>query len=249
MTELLSRALLVRALVLGALLLSAWWLLNSPVFAFGGVQVDGYDGADKTQLEVALRNAAGEGNLFQLPRDEIKSAAGRFPEVGDVAVTRQWPRSLRITVIPARPVAALVSQKGQSKLVSAQGRVIGPAPAKHRLPRLFMAGPTPKAGSSVPKGVAPALAFVRELPPEVASRVRALRLAKNTRLEGRIAGSGLLIVGRPERPRARAAALTAVINNLSDEDQAAARYVDITVPERPAVGFGDPSSTVAGDDP
>jgi len=241
----MPRALVGRLVVGGVILAAGWWLLNSPVLAFGGVSVDGYDGSDRAELELALTREADQGNLFQLPRDEIRSAATRFPAVGDIAVTRSWPRSLEIKVIPARPIAALVSNKGASVVVSSRGRVIGPAPKRHELPRLLVTGATPKPGSSIPKEAKPGFTFVRGLEPEIAARIRALHVSASRRLEGRLTGSGALIVGRPERPVARAAALASVLNNLSDEDQAAARYIDLSVPERPAVGFGAPAVPAA----
>lgn len=229
-----------RALLGLATVAAGWWLLNSPVLAFGDVDIDGYDGKDRPQLEAAIRAAADDGNLFVLPRDEVASAVARFPGVGDVALSRDWPRSLRVRIVPARPVAVIVSLEGASVLVSSRGRVIGPAPTRHTLPRLRTEGAPPKPGARLPATLGGAFAFATELPPEIASRVRALRQVDGGRIEGTLTGLGDLIVGRPGRPRARAAALTAVLNDLSEgegSEQEAARYVNVTVPERPSVGF------------
>jgi len=227
-----------------AAIAAGWWLLNSPVLAFGEVDVDGYDGKDKPQLEAAIAAAADDGNLFVLPRDEIASAAARFPAVGDVALSRSWPRSLRVQIIPARPVAAVVSPKGRSVLVSSRGRIIGNAPKRHSLPRLRSESAPPKPGGRIPKKLQTSFAFAKELPPEVASRVRALHQVEGGRVEGRLTGLGDLIVGRPGRPKARAAALAAVLRDLSEgvgSQQDAAQYIDVSVPERPAVGFAAPT--------
>jgi cell division protein FtsQ len=230
-----------KALLGLAAIAAGWWALNSPLLGFGEVAIDGYDGKDRPQLEAAIRAAAEDGNLFVLPRGEVASAAARFPAVGDVALSRDWPRSLRVQIIPARPVAAIVSREGGSVLVSSRGRVIGPAPKRHALPRLRTDASPPKPGAGLPKTLVGPFAFATELPPEIAGRVRALRQVDGGRIEGRLTGLGGLVVGRPGRPRARAAALTAVLNDLSEgegSEQEAAQYVDVSVPERPAVGFG-----------
>jgi cell division protein FtsQ len=229
-----------RALFGVVAVVAGWWLLNSPLLAFGDVEVTGYDGTDLPQLEAAIREAAHDGNLLTLPREEVAGAAARFPAVGDVAISREWPRSLRVRVIPARPAAAIVSRKGPSVVVSSRGRVIGPAPKRHQLPRLLASGVPPKPGARLPKKLEEAFAFATELPPEIAGRVRALHQVNGRRIEGRLTGLGDLIVGPPGRPKARAVALTAVLNDLSEgenSEQDAALYVDVSVPERPAVGF------------
>jgi cell division septal protein FtsQ len=161
-----------KALLVGLVLVGVWWLLHSPVLAFRGVTVAGYEGRDAPQLQAALDAAAREASLLTVPRD-----------------------------------------------------------------RIVVAGTPPKPGRRLAAATMPALEFARELDPSVGERIRALRVAPNGRIEGRLKGSGLLIVGSGERPRARAAALAAVLNNLSLDDQAAATYIDITVPDRPAVGF------------
>jgi cell division septal protein FtsQ len=199
--------------------------------------VAGYEGRDAPQLQAALDAAAREASLLTVPRDRIEVAAQRFPGVGDVVVSREFPRSLKVRIIPPRPAAAVVSRKGRSVLVDRDGASIGPAPRSHPHPRIVVAGTPPKPGRRLAAATMPALEFARELDPSVGERIRALRVAPNGRIEGRLKGSGLLIVGSGERPRARAAALAAVLNNLSLDDQAAATYIDITVPDRPAVGF------------
>jgi hypothetical protein len=103
----------------------------------------------------------------------------------------------------------------------------------------------PKPGARLPKKLETSFAFVKEVPPEIASRIRALRQVDGGLIQGELTGLGDLIVGRPGRPKARAAALTAVLRDLSDgegSEQAAARYIDVSVPERPAVGFTVPTA-------
>jgi hypothetical protein len=53
---------------------------------------------------------------------------------------------------------------------------------------------------------------------------------------GKLVGGPRLVAGPPERLTAKAAALSAVVHYLSPEDQRAASYIDLSVPERPAVG-------------
>jgi hypothetical protein len=55
-------------------------------------------------------------------------------------------------------------------------------------------------------------------------------------LVGRLRGGPDLRLGTGERMAAKAAALGLVLRDIGPEDERAASYIDLTVPERPALG-------------
>jgi len=55
-------------------------------------------------------------------------------------------------------------------------------------------------------------------------------------LLGRLAAGPELRLGPPDRIAIKARALTAVLDHLSPEEERTARYLDVSVPDRPALG-------------
>lgn len=224
------------ALAAAALAAIGWWLLSSPVAAVRGVEVVGYERPDRPELTAALAQAASEGNLVRLPTGALREAAAAFPWVAEIDIQRDWPAGVTVVVTPAEPVAAATTKRGRGVFVDASGTVLGRAPARPGLARLRLPGGAPAAGGEVAARVAPALAFVVALGDDpLARRVRGLRLERG-QLVGSLAGSGALVIGRPDSLEAKALALAAVINHLSFEEQRAVAYVDVTVPDHPVVG-------------
>lgn len=224
------------ALAAAAVLAVGWWLVTSPVAAVREVEVVGYERPDRAALASALGEAAAEGNLVRLPVGAIREAAAAFPWVAEVDVQRNWPAGVSVVITPAEPVAVATSKRGRGVLVDASGTVLGRAPERPGMARLRLPGGAPRAGGMLGTKLAPALAFVVALDDDpLARRLRGLRIERGS-LIGSIAGSGDLVVGRPEHLDAKALALAAVLNRLSFEEQRALRYVDVTVPEHPATG-------------
>lgn len=229
------RSRLLTGLGVVAALAVAWWALSGPVTAVRSVSVVGYDRADRAELEQALLTAAGDGDMVRVPVPALRRASERFPWVGSIEVSRDWPSGVRVTVAAAEPVAVLEGPQGESRLVSAGGRVLGPAPAEHELALVTMRRALPAAGEPVPRGARAALQLAREATPATRARLAGLRAGDGV-LVGRLVDGPTLRLGGPSRMAAKALALDAVLNQLSAEAEQRARYIDLTVPERPAVG-------------
>jgi cell division protein FtsQ len=225
--------LAVLGLAAGAALL--WWLATGPLLAVSGVSVSGYDREDRPALEAALAEAASEGTVLRPPVTAMRLAAARFPWVASVSVERDWPRGVSVQVAEAEPVAVAASGEG-AVLVSEAGRVLGPVSGRAGLGWLRLSQAPPAPGYALPdEGLAP-LAFVAAAGPEVGRRVRALRVDERGLLTGRLADGPELRLGGPERLAAKATALGLVLARLTPEEERAAAYVELSVPERPAVG-------------
>lgn len=224
-------------LVLGtaAVVAALYWLATGPLLAVSGVTVRGYDRDDRAELVSALTAAAREGTIIAPSTGEVRLAAERFPWVESVAVARDWPRDLRVTVTEARPAAIAVFED-QAVLVSASGRVLAPKDGSPGLGWLRLAVAPPPAGAELPEGARAALVLIASADPEAGARIRALRTGADGLLVGRLRGGPDLRLGTGERMEAKAKALGLVLADIGPEDEAAASYIDLTVPERPALG-------------
>jgi len=217
--------------------LLVYWLATGPLLATSGVSVSGYDRPDRAELVAAVARAAGEGTIIAPATGDVAAAAERFPWVESVSISRDWPRGMAVHVTEAAP-AAVASFGDQAVLVSAEGRVLGPREGRPGVGWLRLEVAPPPAGADVPNGARPALEFIAGADPEVGARVRALRLAADATWVGRLTGGPDLRLGSGERMAAKAAALGLVLADLSAEDEESAAYIDLSSPERPAVGVG-----------
>lgn len=111
------------ALALAAGLALAWgavaWALRQPPFAFREVVVHGtLERASAAHLEAAIREEL-TGTFFTMNLDRARAALSRVPWVRNVALRRQWPRRLDVTIEEHSPVA----RWNDAGLVNAQGEV------------------------------------------------------------------------------------------------------------------------------
>jgi cell division protein FtsQ len=111
------------ALALAALAAFAWgvlaWGLRQPPFAFREVIVHGpLERASAAHLEAAVREEL-TGTFFTMNLDRARSALTRVPWVRNVALRRQWPQRLDVTIEEHSPVA----RWNDGGLVNAQGEV------------------------------------------------------------------------------------------------------------------------------
>jgi cell division protein FtsQ len=95
---------------------------ETPLFAVRDISVGGASPGVESQVRKALRERAGS-SLFALDLDAARSDVAALPTVASVAFDRAYPHTLRVTIVPERPVA-VVRQAADSYLVSERGRVI-----------------------------------------------------------------------------------------------------------------------------
>ncbi|MCC6832229.1 MAG: hypothetical protein IT200_12855 [Thermoleophilia bacterium] len=215
---------------------AGYWLATGPVLSVHGVRASGYDRPDEAALEAALTRAADRGgSLLAPPVGTIRRAAVTFPWVADVYVARDWPVGLVVQVTPARPVAIGVPAHGARVLVNTRGQVMGPAKGVGGLPRIVMPGAAPEAGRRIPAGARAALQLVKFSTPQTAARFRKLRIERG-RLVGLLVNGPELRLGTPTQLRAKALAIEAVLTDASAEEEREATYLDVSVPDHPALG-------------
>lgn len=212
-----------------------YWVATGPLVAVHGVSMGGYERADGDELLRSLSAAAAEGTVLAPPTEAMRAAAAEFAWVDSISVSRRWPRALRVTVVPAVPVA-VAAFEDQAVLVSARGRVLGVKDGTTGLGWLRLEQSPPAEGGTLPEGARAALAFVAAADPVVAARVRGLRVVRGGSVVGRVTAGPELRLGAPVRLSAKARALGLLLANLSPEEEAGASYIDLSVPERPALG-------------
>ena len=134
-----GRSILVGAAAVGAA--GALYLIarETPVFAVRSIQITGVRGAAAAHVRAALRPLEGK-SLLALHAADVEDRLAAVPEVHRVTYDRAFPNTLRVVVVPERPVA-VVRQGAAAWLVSAHGRVLRALPrGSHRaLPRIWLA--------------------------------------------------------------------------------------------------------------
>ncbi|HTS21584.1 MAG TPA: cell division protein FtsQ/DivIB [Casimicrobiaceae bacterium] len=114
--------LLALAFAVAAAALAAWgvgtWAVRQPLFALRQVVVDGsLRRADPAYLEAVVREEL-RGTFFTMRFPEARASLERVPWIKSVALRRQWPDTLRISVVEHEPLArwtegTLVDTEGQ----------------------------------------------------------------------------------------------------------------------------------------
>nr|MBA2476074.1 FtsQ-type POTRA domain-containing protein [Actinomycetota bacterium] len=140
----LTGALAILAVVVGA---GAYLLVRStPVFAVRGIEVRGASPEVARQVRAALDPLLG-ANLVGLDGRRVRGALADVPDVAASSYDRGFPSTLRVWVVPERPVAVL--RRGAERwLVSTRGRVLRPLDGAGRglgLGRVWMPADAPLA--------------------------------------------------------------------------------------------------------
>ena len=228
--RLLRRAPIVLVVLLLALAGAFVALRDSSSFAVEHVTVRGASGPDAPKVEDALRRTALEMTTLNADGDRLRDAVDGFPTVQDVAVDRDLPHGLTVTVLEDRPVA-VVETGGRRVPVAADGRLLRGATPPDDVPALAIEGSPPGSRIKDPKG--------RRLVALVAAAPSALR---RRALRASLTDDGLtlemeqgpeLIFGTPEDLRSKWKAVARV---LADPTAEGATYVDVRVPERAVAG-------------
>lgn len=205
------------------------WLRNSSLVAVEKVKVTGVSGTGGAAIRATLRNVALDMTTLNVDRQALQDSVSRFPIVKSLEVKTDFPHRMSIAVTERKPVAALVGG-GVPVAVAADGVLL----------RGETTSGLPAVNSRVPYGTArlssgPAIEQVRLLaaaPEHLRRRVSGVRSVPGGYVVS-LAGYPELRFGPVERVESKWASAGRI---LGDPRVAAATYVDLRVPERPAVG-------------
>jgi cell division septal protein FtsQ len=210
---------------------------ESGMFAVARIDVQGASPSVAAQARSALRSVDGQ-SLMRLDGAAVVATLERLPSVYRARYDRDFPHTLRVWIVPERPVA-VVRRGLDSWAVSARGRIIarvrrGGLPS---LPRIWL-------GATVDVGVG---ALLRDPSASLASRVLAsFRGARLGRIAYVKATGGRIVVGLrtgvellfgpPADLALKLAIARAILPMLAPPNAGGPRYLDLAVPERPVAG-------------
>jgi cell division protein FtsQ len=227
-----GRSLLVGFAVLGAVLLALVVARETTLFAVRSIEVTGAGPGVERQVERALRDRQG-ASLFGLDLDAAQVDVAALPTVASVRFDRAYPHTLRVAVVPERPVA-VVRQGAASFLVSRRGRVMARVDrtVKPDLARIWIGKDvTLDPGAFVESDLATAVRAVAPLAGvHFPSRVVSVRTTDGLTLRLR---SGLeLRLGDTREVDLKLAVADRVLRVLPP----GSGYLDVSVPDRPVAG-------------
>jgi hypothetical protein len=211
---------------------------QSSMFSVTRLEIAGAPPTVASQARAALRYVDGQ-SLMRLDGDGVVATLERIPSVYRASYDRDFPHTLRVRIVPERPVAVL-RRGAKSWLVSARGRVIarlerGAFPS---LPRIWLG-----ATALVRLGET-----VHDRSGSLASH--ALSSMRGVGLGARIsfvkAGGGRIVAGLrsglevrfgpPVDLALKLAVARSILPMLALPSAGGPRYLDVTVPERPVAG-------------
>lgn len=229
-----ARTLAVLGAVAAAVGLAYLAARETPLFAVRDVRITG----GPPDVRQAVRDAAepflGE-SLVALDGDELRRVLEALPTVHSLEVDRAFPHTLRIAVVPERPLAVL-RHGGERWLLSEDGRVMGRAEGEEDDGRARIGGAetaVPAVGGVVESsGVRAALETLRLVPEDFPVPVKVVRTDEDA-ITLVLAGETELRLGERRRIRLKLEVAARVLHALEPAERLALAYLDVTVPERP----------------
>lgn len=223
------------------------WGSRSSTFAVDDVVISGVRRTSQTRALQLLEKRFLGRNLFRVRTDDVEQALSPLLFVSGVRIDRDFPSTLRVRVREHAPAAYVLAGDGWY-LVSREGVVLGavrdedrsskvalqkgPRDVVRRLPAVRAAADRLKRGTRVDDGdVEAALLVLRALSAETAAQVASVRTTAGG-LRLRLRSAVTVDLGATTRLAAKATALAAVTSYYA-EQQVAATYIDVSVPDRP----------------
>ncbi|MSY59783.1 MAG: FtsQ-type POTRA domain-containing protein [Actinobacteria bacterium] len=216
----------------------------TPIFAVSSIDVVGGTTATRAAVSAALEGEKGR-SLLAVSGGDLMSRLADVPDVLSIRFDRRFPSTLRVTVVPERPVLVLHAGK-TAWLVSARARVLGQLlhPRRSSLPKAWVPAKTSvTVGSTLPLNAGGLAA--QALAPVAGSGLNAhVRVVDATKenLDFRLSNGLEVRFGDTGDLRLKLAIAGRILRMIGMKSGDS--YIDVSVPERPVVG--GPNSQVAG---
>jgi cell division protein FtsQ len=220
-------ALLAAAVVLGCGY--RLWLRDSSLFAVRSVKVDGLSAANASRVRLALTGQALEMTTLHVRMDALHDAVRPYPTVRTLSIDRHFPHGLTIHVTEQQP-ASVIRAGGRTIPIAPDGAVLAGIETPDGLPEI--AADSAPSGRTVRGAELDQALVLGAAPAELRSRVRRSLIAQGG-VAVKLDDGVRLYFGDPVRVHAKWDAATRV---LADPRIDQLTYIDLTVPERPAVG-------------
>lgn len=230
----LVRALLVLGVVLAGICLAYAAARYTSLFALETIEVTGAPASVRESVREAGMEFAGT-SLVRLDEDELRSRLTALPTVHSVRIDRAYPNTLRIAVVPERPLAVLRDGWG-AWLVSNRARVIGSVDPETKRPVVWTAPIDLEAGANVAdENARLALEGLRRLPEDFPERIETAR-ADGGAVTLVLSDGAELRLGRAKSLGLKLAVASRVLRALSPSERDGLAYLDVSIPERVVVG-------------
>lgn len=232
--RLLSPAAGVVALALAACLAAGYWLWlrDSPLVAVERVAVTGVEGPGSEAVVAALTEAGRSMTTLNVDEGELEAAVAGLPLVAGLSADADFPHGLTIAVEAREPAILARDPGGRELPVAGDGTVLagldlGPA----KLPRVAVAK-LPRRGTLAGEDLA--LARVAGAAPEpLRPLIAALEYEGEGGVTATLRGDVPVLFGSADRAAAKWAAAAAILARPRIDTLT---YLDVRVPERPAIG-------------
>src|SRR4029079_1745170 len=224
----------VLALALGGYLIAR----ESSLFAIDRIEVRGSSRGVARQVHAALASLVGKP-LVGLDGSAVLQRVDALPTVESASYDRDFPHTLRITVVPERP-AAVLRRGPDGWLVSTRGRVMEslPSTAAPKLPRIWISNRTPvRTGVELAAAGDATVAHAAGLASALGARVASVSSANGSAVFHLRSGLELLLGDAGDVRLKVAVAARSIPLLLSGST-----YLDVSIPGRPLSGYGSPLS-------
>jgi cell division protein FtsQ len=224
----------VLAFALGGYLIAR----ESSLFSIDRIEVRGGSRQVARQVHGALASLVGKP-LVGLDGSAVLQRVDALPAVVSASFDRDFPHTLRITVVPEHP-AAILRRGADSWLVSARGRVMEslPSTALPNLPRIWISTRTPvRTGVELLSAGAATAARAAGLAGAFGARVASVSYM-NGSLVFQLRSGLALLLGDSGDIKLKVAVATRVLGVLPS----GSTYLDVNIPGRPVSGYGSPLS-------
>ena len=205
------------ALVLGL----AYLLLLSPVLAVRSVQVVGVDAPEQKAIRGSLESSVGTP-LARSDLAELTDRVEERPTVDSAEVSRDWPSSLRVDVVPRVPALAVQKNKRQVEIYDIDGNLVERARSAPKGVPTVTADGTEDVGA---EGVRAALSLLESLPEEVRRTVSSVTVDPAQRVSFR-AGKTTVVWGDASEPQLKVKVLSVLLEEKPQR-------IDVSTPRMP----------------
>lgn len=232
-----ARTLSLAVSIVAALGLLYLGARETPVFALQDVEVSGASQSVRQSVEATAKPYVGE-SLVALDQEELRRQLESLSTIRSVRMDRAFPKTLRITVVPERPLA-VVRRGPDAWLVSEHGRVIRELDRDRRDIRtnVWAAADTDlEVGETVADDeLRAALDALRRVPQTFPARVSVARV-EDEEVTLVLASGTELRLGERTALRLKLAVAARVLGTLTAEERGELGYLDVTIPALPVGG-------------
>ena len=240
----LRRRTLLAAVVAGAVALAYFgWFRDSSLVAVRDVEVEGVTGADRERIVANLTDAARGMTTLNVQTDQLQNVAREFPTVASVSADTSFPHGITIQVTERRP--KLIVRAGDREIpVGGDGSLLPGAELGDRdLPELTLEE-LPTSGRLSGDPLSEALA-IGAAPAPLRPLIAGSSVSGDYGIVVTMRGGIELRFGNRDRADQKWTAVAAI---LADRQLTSVSYVDVRVPDRPAVGGASTAAATGATD-